>query len=105
MATWDNCAEAEKGVATLNCFPVIFQRFVLAALILVGIAAVIFIIISGIKFITSSGDPKRLEGARHTLTYAIVGLLVVLSAFAIVNVVSIVTGVPCINFAGFSRCQ
>lgn len=59
-------------------------------LILTGAAAIlsfIFIIIAGIKFVTSSGDQKKLASAQATLTYAIIGLIVTIIAFMILRVV------------------
>lgn len=52
--------------------------------ILAGIAGVIMIIISGIRFITSSGDPNTVEGARNTLLYAVIGLVVAVIAQSLV---------------------
>lgn len=49
--------------------------------------AVIFIVISGIKFVTSGGDPKKLASASGTLTYAIIGLTVTILAFVIMRIV------------------
>ena len=95
----------DKGVATLQCLPILFERFVIGMLILAGTTAVIMIIVSGIKLIFSGGEAKQVEAARNNLTYAIIGLIVVLSASLIINLVAYVTGVPCINFAGFKNCQ
>lgn len=53
---------------------------------LAGALAVIFIIISGFKFLTSGGDEKKLASARATLTYAIIGIAVVILAFVIVQI-------------------
>lgn len=54
-------------------------------LFVVGILSVIMIIVSGIFYVTSSGDAGKLSKAKNTLTYSIVGLLVSFLAFAIVN--------------------
>jgi len=59
-------------------------------LILVSIAAslsVIFIVIAGIKFVTSGGDSKKLASASGTLTYAIIGIVVTVLAFIILRIV------------------
>ncbi len=50
------------------------------------IAAVSFlvIVIAGFKYVISIGDPQKIVTARKTITYAIVGLIVSLSATAIV---------------------
>lgn len=52
-----------------------------------GTVAVIMIIISGIMYVTSTGDAPKVAKAKNLLTYAIVGLVIVLSAFAITNFV------------------
>lgn len=52
-----------------------------------GLIAVIMIIIAGIKFSTSGGDGQKLATAKSTLTYAIVGLIVVAISQIIVRFV------------------
>lgn len=94
-----------RKVATLNCLIPLFQNIIIAALTFVGIVALFFIIFSGLKFITSGGDPKALEGARKTFTFAIVGLLVVLFSFFIIRFIGTITGATCINSFGFTNCN
>lgn len=84
--------------ATLECLSkTIFPSVINAALTFAGVATVILIIVAGIKYITAGGDNKQVEGAQKTLTYAIIGLAVVLFSFLIINVISYVTGVSCIT--------
>lgn len=45
--------------------------------LIAGVAAVIMIIISGIRYITSAGDANAISGAKKTLIYAVIGLIVV----------------------------
>lgn len=93
-------------VATLHCIPYVFQNIVFWLFALVGLAAIILIAYSGIKFILSGGDAKQIEGARKTFTYAIVGLVVVLFAYAIMNLIAFITGANCfIDFLDFGTCQ
>lgn len=54
---------------------------------LAGVVAVIVIIVAGLMYATSSGDSGRVAKAKNLLTYAIVGLVVVMSAFVITNFV------------------
>jgi hypothetical protein len=56
-------------------------------LFILGILAVIMIIVSGIKYVTSNGDASKIKSAKDTLTYSIVGLVVAILAYAIVNYV------------------
>ena len=53
----------------------------------VGVIAVIMMIIGGFYYMTSQGSPERVQKGKNTILYGIVGLIIVLSAFAIVNFV------------------
>lgn len=55
--------------------------------IIVGVVAVVMIIIGGFKYITSGGDSGKVGGAKNTLIYAIIGLILVALAQVIVNIV------------------
>ena len=52
-----------------------------------GIIAVIVIIVGGVFYMTSQGDPGKVARAKNAILYAVIGLLVVLLSFAIVNFV------------------
>lgn len=52
--------------------------------VIVGAVSVIMIIIGGLRYITSAGDSSGVQGAKNTIIYAIVGLVVVIFAQAIV---------------------
>lgn len=92
-------------IPQLSCALILFQNVINAALILAGLVALIFIIYSGIKLILSGGDAKKVASARSTLTFAIIGLLLIFFSFAIVFFLSTVTGVNCIRDVGFSNCR
>lgn len=53
-----------------------------------GFIAVIIIIISGIQFTTSSGNPEGAAAARNRLLYAIVGFVIIILAFAVLQIVN-----------------
>lgn len=52
--------------------------------LIIGIVAVIMIIVGGLKYVLSSGDPSNITSAKNTIIYAIVGLVIVAFAQAIV---------------------
>ncbi len=52
-----------------------------------GIVAVIVIIIGGIGYMTSAGDAGKVKKAKDTILYGVIGLIIVVLAFAIVNFV------------------
>lgn len=49
-----------------------------------GVIAVIAIIIAGIRFATSSGDPQSVNAAKNTILYAVIGLIVIVVARGII---------------------
>ena len=53
----------------------------------VGVIAVLMIVIGGINYATSSGDPGKTKKAKDTILYSAIGLVVALMAFALVNFV------------------
>ncbi len=53
-------------------------------LFIVGALAVVMIIVSGIFYVTSTGDAGRVAKAKNTLMYSVVGLIVAFLAYAIV---------------------
>src|SRR5258708_37585134 len=56
-----------------------------------------FLVLGGIDMITSGGDKQKVVNARHKLTYAVLGLLVVFLSFFIVNLIGSVFGVDLLN--------
>jgi cytochrome bd-type quinol oxidase subunit 2 len=57
--------------------------------LIVGVVAVIMIIVGGLKYITSGGDSGNVTGAKNTILYAVIGLVVVaLSQFIVRFVLS-----------------
>lgn len=61
-------------------------------LIAVGIICVVFIIIGGIRYATSGGDPDKVKSAKNTILYALIGLVIAILANVIVQIVFQVTG-------------
>jgi Type IV secretion system pilin len=56
-------------------------------LFLLGVVAVIAIIIGGFRYATSNGDAGQIKAAKDIILYAVVGLVVAILAYAIVNFV------------------
>lgn len=51
----------------------------------VGVIAIAVIVIGGILYVTSAGDATKAKRAQHAIMYALVGLIIAILAFAIVN--------------------
>jgi len=66
-------------------FGVFIENIINILLFLIGAIAVIMIIVGGIRYTTSGGDANQAKSAKDTILYAIIGLVVAMMAYAIVN--------------------
>lgn len=57
----------------------------------------IVLLVGGIRWMTAGGDPKNVEGARNMVTAALIGLVIVLAAFALVRLIEFIFGVTVIS--------
>jgi hypothetical protein len=76
-----------------NNIPEVIQRILTLVLIVAVVIALFFLIWGGIRWIMSGGDKGKVETARSTIIGAIVGLIIALLAFFIINVVLQLLGV------------
>ncbi len=67
--------------------PTTAQTIINVMVSVVGIVAVAVIVIGGILYVTSTGDASKAKRAQHTILYGVVGLVVAILAYAIVNFV------------------
>lgn len=65
----------------------VFTTIVNVLLFIIGAVSVIMIIFGGFRYVTSGGDSGGVTSAKNTILYAVVGLVVALLAYAIVNFV------------------
>ncbi len=96
MNSYDHIAQAPianyEGVAFLRGLEGVYQSFIVVALVLAAIALFIMLILGGYKYITSGGNPKNIESAKRTLTTAILGMVLVASAYLILRFIGVFTG-------------
>jgi len=65
----------------------VVQSVINIILYVVGVVAVIMMIFGGFQYITSSGDAAKVTKAKNTILYGVVGLVIAVLAYAIVNFV------------------
>lgn len=65
----------------------VFTQISNTILYIVGIISVIMLVWGGLRYILSGGDNKKITDAKNTILYAIIGLIIAVLAFAIVNFV------------------
>lgn len=67
--------------------PTVAQTIINVIVSVVGVVAVAVIVIGGILYVTSTGDAAKAKRAQNTILYGVVGLVISLLAYAIVNFV------------------
>lgn len=66
-------------------------------LVVAFVLAFIMLLIGGIRWITAGGDEKAVASARNMITAALIGLVIVLVAFALIKLVETFFGVSIIS--------
>lgn len=89
-----DCAQAASQPDSLFGVGGIFSTISNILIFLVGAIAVIMLIWGGLQYVISAGDSKRVENAKSTILYAIIGIVIAILAFAIVNFVTGQLSVP-----------
>jgi uncharacterized membrane protein len=82
-----NCAKGKGTQTNLFGSGGVFSTITNVLLFLIGAVSVIMLIIGGIRYTISGGDSSAVTAAKNTILYAIVGIVVALLAYAIVNFV------------------
>ncbi len=116
-SVWAN-GESDKGFGCGEGFPIFSQLFckddttpvavanrlnttlsgVLGFMtIIAGLWFMIQFILAGYAWISAAGDKSKLEGAKNKLLYSILGLVIVVGAWAIVGVIAKIVGLEILN--------
>lgn len=89
--------------ATIQDLETVFGNVVTSLLALGGITLFLMLLSGGFKYLTSGGDPKAVEGAQKTLTYAIGGLVMLAGSYIILKIIENFTGATITNFLIFKN--
>lgn len=87
----------EFAPLTTITFEGIIQALISLVLIIAAIIFFFMLVIGGIRWITSGGDKAQTEAARGQLTAALIGLVVVFSAWAILQILQRFFGITIIG--------
>ncbi len=75
-----------SGATTVDAGTII-RNIVNLLLFVIGAVSVVMIVIGGLKYTTSNGDASAVKSAKDTIMYSVVGVVIALLAYAIVNFV------------------
>ena len=82
---WVNSSYQAEATGNGTDLMTILNIIINVALGIIGFVAVAMIILGGVQYATSAGDAAKVTKAKNTILYGVVGLIIALLAFAIVN--------------------
>ena len=80
-----NAANSKANLA--GDLPAQFGTIANVLIYLVGALAVLMLIYGGLRYVTSAGNKTSIEAAKTTIMYAVIGIIIAILAYAIVNFV------------------
>lgn len=86
-----------SAIQPINNIIVVVRGIIQFILILAFVIAFIMLIVGGLRWILAGGDEKSVEKARNTITAALIGLVIVLVAYAIIRIVEVFFNVTLIS--------
>ena len=91
----ENCVK--DGTATIQGIGCMLANVLSSVLILIGMAGFIMIIYAAFTMLLSAGKSQQVEKSKNTITFAIIGIVLALSAFIIINFIASFTGINAIK--------
>jgi len=100
---WSNISTgcvSEDGVATIQGVGCLLANVFSIALTVLGIIGFIMIIFAAFNMMVMGGNSQATEKSKNTITFAVIGIILALSSFIIINLISSFTGIEVIkNFS------
>lgn len=80
------------GIPTLKGLENVFESVISLAIPLAAIVLFVFLIIGGFKYLTAGSNAGKVEAAQKTITYAILGMVLIALAYLILELIIKITG-------------
>ena len=84
---WASSGCMVDGVPTLKCFEVVFGNLLFDASALIIVVLFVMFVNGAFHYLTSLGNPEKLKKAQGTIKYAVIGLVIFLASYLILNVI------------------
>ncbi len=96
---WENIDShcVVDNVATIQGLMCLMANILSVALPLIGIVGFVMMIFGSLQWMLSGGNSQTVEKARNSMVFAVVGLIVALSSFVIINLIANFTGINLIK--------
>lgn len=87
-----------EDVATIQGLGCLIANVLSVAITMIGLLAFVMFIVASFRYLVAGENSKNVELAKGTLTYAVAGIIVALSAFILLNLIHQFTGVNITQF-------
>lgn len=78
-----------EGVPTLKCLEVVFGNILFMSSALIVLVLFIMIVIGAFNYLTSFGNPEKVKKAQGTIKMAVIGFILFLGSYLILNIIDI----------------
>ena len=85
------------GVASIQGIGCLLANVLSVALTLLGLTGFVMIIYAAFNWMLSGGKSQEVEKSKNSITFAIIGIILALSAFIIINLLAEFTGIKLIK--------
>jgi hypothetical protein len=89
--------DTEAPVATIQGLECLIANIFIVFITIIGLAGFVMFIVASFRWMTSGGNTKGVETARNTFTFVVIGIIVALSAYIIINLIAAFTGINIIR--------
>lgn len=99
----DDSGDVQYGqgeVATIQGLECLIANVFTVIITVIGLAGFVMFIFGAVRYMFSGGNTQHAQTARQMMTYSVIGLVVALSAFIIINLIANFTGVSIITRFG-----
>lgn len=91
-------ADLGQPPAGLDQVENVFERVISGSAGLAFIALFVILVVAGIRFLTSGGEPKTIASARDAITWALLGVLFLAIGWLVLQIVAVYTNVDVLKF-------
>ena len=87
-----------QSPAKIKDLEAVFARVVEIAAQLAGLGLFVMLVVGGFKYLTSRGDQQQTAEAKATITWAIIGLAIIVGGWLILKILGDVLGIDLLKF-------
>lgn len=95
--------DVSSGDTALTAAETLISRIIGFLTVLAGIFFIIYFILGALSWVTAGGDQSKIQKARDQIVQGVIGLIVIVGAYAVVGIIGSVVGINILNPAAQLR--